>query len=146
MGRAYSSHSTLASDSRFQLVGVADRHGDRADQVASEIAGVRSGKGSSLSSIDWIDEVDAISIATPPMMHHDLVCEVLSRGLHVITEKPFAMSVAEGEGMVRAANDADRNLAIVHNFQFARSMNRLHGDSEGGRIGRISRRPGHTAG
>lgn len=128
---------TISSDPRFKLVGVADRHGDRAAEMASRIPGVRSGRGATLSAIDWISDVEAVSIATPPMAHHDLVCEALSRGLHVITEKPFAMSPAEGEAMISAAASANRNLAIVHNFQFARSMQRLRKDLESGRIGRI---------
>jgi scyllo-inositol 2-dehydrogenase (NADP+) len=98
---------------------------------------VRSGRGANLAAIDWISDVEAISVAAPPMAHHDLVCEALARGLHVITEKPFAMSVAEGQAMVSAADTAQRNLAVVHNFQFARSMNRLRADMENGKIGRI---------
>ena len=128
---------TIASDERFQLVGVADRRGERAVEIAVKMPGVRSGKGSGLSDISWIDEVDAVSIATAPVAHHDLVCEALSRGLHVITEKPFAMNVAEGQAMVDTARSASRNLAVVHNFQFARSMKRLRDDLERGRLGRI---------
>jgi predicted dehydrogenase len=40
----------------------------------------------------------------------------LQRGLHVITEKPFAISVREGQAMLAAATAADRTLAVVHNF------------------------------
>lgn len=127
----------LRSSSRFRLFGVADRHGDRAAEVASTMPGVRPGRGTILADINWINDVDAVSIATPPLSHHDLACEALERGLHVITEKPFAMSVAEGQEMVAAADVADRNLAVIHNFQFARSMQRLRADLEAGHIGRI---------
>ncbi len=128
---------TLRADSRFKLVGVADRRGERAQEVASAISTVRAGKGVRLRDIDWIDDVEAVSIATAPVAHHDLVCEALDRGLHVITEKPFAMSVAEGQAMVAAAQAAGRNLAVVHNFQFARSMKRLRADLDTGRLGHI---------
>ena len=128
---------TLRSNPRFQLVGVADRHGERAAEAAKAMRGVRDGKGTRLADIAWIDGVDAVSIATAPVAHHDLVCEALARGLHVITEKPFAMSVAEGQAMADAAKAADRKLAVVHNFQFARSMKQLRADLDSGRIGRI---------
>lgn len=128
---------TLACDPRFRLVGIADRHGDRAAEIAKNMQRTRSSGGASLSEISWIDDVDAISIATPPFAHHDLACEGLARGLHVITEKPFAMTVAEGAAMVDAARIAARQLAVVHNFQFARSMRRLRSDIRGGRIGSI---------
>lgn len=128
---------TLASDARFRLVGIADRRGDRAARIAKTMPGVRHGKGSRLADISWIEDVDAVSIATAPVAHHDLACEALARGLHVITEKPFAMTVVEGQAMVDASASAGRTLAVVHNFQFARSMTRLRRDMESGRIGRI---------
>lgn len=128
---------TIAGDDNLRLIGVADRQGDRAHDVAAKIGDIRASKASRLDDIDWIDEVDAISIATAPMAHHDLVCEALERGLHVITEKPFAMSVAEGQAMLAAAETADRILAVVHNFQFARSMLRLKRDLADGRLGEI---------
>jgi predicted dehydrogenase len=39
--------------------------------------------------------------------------------------------------MVAAAAYADRRLAVVHNFQFSRSMRRLCSDLESGRLGQI---------
>ncbi len=128
---------TIRSDRRFRLVGVADRRGERAQAVAGRIAGLRSSEGSRLDQIDWIGDVDAVSIATAPMAHHDLVREALNRGLHVITEKPFAMSVGEGRAMLADAERAQRCLAVVHNFQFARSMQRLKHDLSAGKLGAI---------
>jgi predicted dehydrogenase len=40
----------------------------------------------------------------------------------VIVEKPFAMSVAEADEMVARAEERELVLAVVHNFQFARSV------------------------
>lgn len=127
---------TILSDRRFRLIGVADRRGDRAQVLARRVS-ARAGQGSRLVDIDWINDVDAISVATAPMAHHDLVREALDRGLHVITEKPFAMSVAEGSTMIEDASRANKFLAVVHNFQFARSMQRLQRDLASGRLGAI---------
>lgn len=126
----------IAASRQFALVGVADRNGERAAKIADK-HGLRGSAAASLADIDWIDQVEAISIATPPTAHHDLACEAVGRGLHVITEKPFAMSTDEGEAMVSAADAAGRRLAVVHNFQFARSMQRLRSDLENGRLGAI---------
>lgn len=126
----------ISRNSQFELVGVADRTSSRSAAVASRYR-VRGSTASSLAKIDWIDEVDAVSIATAPMAHHDLSCEAIERGLHVITEKPFAMTIEEGQAMVVAAASADRRLAVVHNFQFARSMRRLRRDLESAKLGQI---------
>lgn len=126
---------TLLAVPGFKLVGIADRKSERVN--AAQVKGVRRATGTALAEIDWIDEVDAISVATAPFAHRDLVCEALERGLHVITEKPFAMNVAQGQEMVAAADKAQRMLGVVHNFQFARSMHRLKADLASGRLGRI---------
>lgn len=128
---------TISANPAYELVGVADRSAERVAQFAKANGKVRACQAKTLSAIDWIDEVDAISVATAPMAHHDLVCEGLARGLHVITEKPFAMTPGEGAAMVAAAADADRTLAVVHNFQFARSMEKLDRDIASGHLGRI---------
>lgn len=128
---------TILNDPRFQLVGVADRRGDRARSVADRMHRVRASEASRLDDIAWIDQIDALSIATAPMAHHDLVRQALDRGLHVITEKPFAMSEAEGSAMLEEAERTGKCLAVVHNFQFSRSMRRLKQDLTFGRLGAV---------
>jgi len=55
----------------------------------------------------------------------------------VLTEKPFAMTVQEGEELVRMAQTNNLRLAIVHNFQFARSTKRLLAEISKGTFGAI---------
>jgi predicted dehydrogenase len=71
------------------------------------------------------------------MSHYPLVRDALRAGKHVITEKPFAMSVPQGEELVALAEERQRSLAVVHNFQFAPCMKRLLDDIGLGRIGTI---------
>ena len=122
----------------FDVVGVIDSHAGRAEAVARERGYRRSAKAASLDDVAWLDEVDAVTVATAPMAHHALVRQALARGKHALTEKPFAMTVAQGEDMVAAAAAAGRQLAIVHNFQFARSTLRLKADIAAGALGAIT--------
>ncbi len=128
----------IERDSRFELVGVIDRSEGRAAEAAAKFNIPQFAKADALSNVDWARDLDALSIATAPMAHHDLAIEALSRGMHVITEKPFAMSRSEGAAMVEAASVAKRHLAVVHNFQFARSMQALQADLQSGRFGKIT--------
>lgn len=122
----------------FELAGVIDRAPGKASALAAKIGCRRHAETSDLSSIGWLSEVDAITVATSPAGHHDIVCQALALGKHVITEKPFAMSLAEGEAMVSAARANERCLGVVHNFQFARSTRRLLQEVGNGTIGRIT--------
>jgi len=66
----------------------------------------------------WLDDVDAVVMGTPPETHPDLVCEALERGLHVLVEKPFALTVADADRMIDTADAQGKILAVVHNLQF----------------------------
>jgi scyllo-inositol 2-dehydrogenase (NADP+) len=127
----------LLRDKGFEVVGVADRDCELASQVAKRFGIPRHCGATSVDEIDWIDAVDAVDVVTAPMSHHALIRGALERGKHVITEKPFAMSVAEGEELVALAEQRGRQLAIVHNFQFASSTTRLLEDLESGRLGGV---------
>jgi len=129
---------SMQRSNRFDVVGVIDRAPGRAQEVATRYHYRHNSQTSDLSSVAWLDQVDAITVATAPMAHFALVREAIALGKHVLTEKPFTMTVAEGEILLAEAAAGDRQLAIVHNFQFARSTRRLLGDIVDGALGTVS--------
>jgi len=65
------------------------------------------------------DDVDIVSIATPPHLHAEIAIAALRAGKHVICEKPTALNVAEAEDMFAAAQAAPGQLAIIdHELRF----------------------------
>lgn len=127
----------LRANPRFQVVGLADRNADLAATWARRLSVPHHAQAGSIAEIPWLDEVDAIDVVTAPMAHHALIRDALAAGKHVLTEKPFAMTVAQGEELVALAAQRQRVLAIVHNFQFASSMQRLLADLDNGGIGTV---------
>jgi scyllo-inositol 2-dehydrogenase (NADP+) len=128
---------TMEQSTEFEIVGVIDR----ASGVAKKIAKARGydnfAETSVLAEIPWLSDVDAITVTTAPMGHFSVISQALRLQKHVLTEKPFAMSIAEGEELVKLASDVGCCLAIVHNFQFARSTRRLLSELKAGNIGSI---------
>ena len=102
----------------YRLVGVVDRDEEKARRSARML------KVAHASALEdpALGEFDAVSIGTAPSAHHALAMAALSLGKHVIVEKPFAMSVSEADEMVASAKERRLVLAVVHNFQFARSV------------------------
>ena len=127
----------MCASSRYDVVGVIDRREGRARDVAGNRGLRRHARAAALSDVPWIQEVDAVTVAAAPMAHYGLIKEALALGKHVLTEKPFVMNVPEGEELARTAQDSDRRLAIVHNFQFARSTKRLLDDIANGKLGEV---------
>ena len=62
--------------------------------------------------------VDAVTIAAPTHLHHDLALQCISRGIHVMVEKPIAPTVEEGHAIVAAARRAGVTLMVGHVERF----------------------------
>ena len=62
--------------------------------------------------------VDAVTIAAPTHLHHDLAIECIARGINVMVEKPIAPTVEEGRAIVAAARRAGVKLMVGHVERF----------------------------
>lgn len=69
-------------------------------------------------------DLDIVTVCTPPWTHAELACSALSTGLHVFTEKPMAMNEGQASNMIDASVKANRLLCVSHNFLFSRSVRR----------------------
>ncbi|MDZ7711571.1 MAG: NAD-dependent epimerase/dehydratase family protein [Roseovarius sp.] len=83
-------------------------------------------------------EVEAVHILTPPDSHANLARKCLAAGLHVLVEKPVALSGIEAAGVAEAARAANRHFAAGHNFLGLPAYRRLKAQVEAGKLGRIS--------
>lgn len=64
-------------------------------------------------------DLDAAVIATPISTHFPLAWEALSRGKHVLVEKPLAHSSAKGEELVQLADRKGLTLLTGHTFIYS---------------------------
>lgn len=64
------------------------------------------------------NDIDLIIIATPNETHAPLASAALAAGKHVVVDKPFTVTLAEGEALARQAEQAGRVLAVFHNRRF----------------------------
>src|ERR1700749_2394548 len=62
--------------------------------------------------------VDAVTIAAPTHLHHEIALACIARKLHVLVEKPIASTVAEGHDIVDAARRAGVTLMVGHVERF----------------------------
>jgi len=58
---------------------------------------------------------DAVLIATPHYQHEPLATEAMSHGLHVLSEKPMAVTASAAENMIRTAERTGMTLALMFN-------------------------------
>ena len=63
-------------------------------------------------------ELDMLSIASPPDEHCSAALTGIERNLHVLCEKPFALTLVEAQLMAQAAAQSERVCGIAHEFRF----------------------------
>jgi predicted dehydrogenase len=83
------------------------------------------------------DQVDAVILALPNHLHASIGCEFLSRGIHVLCEKPLAVSVAECEQMCSAASGTGAILSVGYVTRFYPSTELTLRLIRGGLLGRL---------
>jgi predicted dehydrogenase len=96
------------------LIGVADPNPQQRELV-TRVLGV--------PAVDNADELlgpglDAVTIAAPTHLHHDLAMKCIARGIHVLVEKPIASNVDEGREIIAAAEAKGVTLMVGHVERF----------------------------
>jgi scyllo-inositol 2-dehydrogenase (NADP+) len=121
----------------FDIVAVVDRREERAAEAAKLLGLPRHAVAAAVDELPFEDEIDAVTCGTSPFAHHRVVRSALDAGKHAITDKPFTMTVAEGEELVGMAAERNLALCVVHNFQFARSVRQLRRWQDRGLLGDV---------
>jgi predicted dehydrogenase len=84
------------------------------------------------------EDLDLVSIATPPSTHAELTIAALRAGVDVLVEKPMAPSLEECDAMIAAAVENDRILSVVAQNRFRDDMATLKDVLDSGLIGPVS--------
>lgn len=119
------------------LAGVIDPTQQKVDAARRRFRVALGSTSGNPSQVEWLDQVDAVTIGTPPQTHFRLAREFLRAGKHVLVEKPMTMTPVEAEDLIATAKSAGKILAVVHNFQFARSVTRLRRLVAEGKLGEL---------
>lgn len=61
-----------------------------------------------------VPALDAVLVLTPPVVRPEIVEAMLEGGLHVLAEKPLALSSRQARGLAETAARRDRRLAVAH--------------------------------
>ncbi len=87
--------------------------------------------------LDKERELDFIDVSTPPAFHAEIALAALSRGVHVLCEKPLATSIAEARSMVDAARAHRRVVFPAHNYKHAPVVKFARETISSGRLGTV---------
>jgi UDP-N-acetyl-2-amino-2-deoxyglucuronate dehydrogenase len=116
------------------LAAVCDVDQHRADKLSKAYG---SPAFRSLDEMLKAASVDVVSICTPNGLHAEQTIQSLKAGLHVVCEKPMALSVQDCGEMIKAAENANRRLFIVKQNRFNPPVAAVKKAIDDGKLGRI---------
>lgn len=101
------------------LIAVCDVSKERASEIAQEhdIPNIFTDYEEMLK----MDDLDAVSVCLPNVMHMPATVAALEAGKHVLCEKPLAANAKDAEKMVSASEKTGKTLAMSLNFRYQAS-------------------------
>jgi len=84
------------------------------------------------------NEIDGVVISTPAALHFSTAKQALEAGKDVLVEKPLALTVEEGEALVKLAAEKDRILMVGHLLEYHPGIMKLREMVSDGELGRIN--------
>jgi predicted dehydrogenase len=131
VGRIQAEALSTLPESEF--VAVCDSDGGRAESFALRFD-VRF--FTNLSSLITECGVEAIFVCTPHPLHAQSAIEAASAGVHVLVEKPLAVSVEECDAMIRAARRNGVKLGTISQRRWYQPVRRMKQAIDASKIGR----------
>ena len=128
-------HARIYADmEEVELVGVADPDAKTRAQVAARhhTRGYED-YGTLLDE----EQPELVSLAVPTKWHYPIASDLIDRGVHVLVEKPFTLTLEEGRLLIEQARSRGVKLGVGHIERFNPAIIELKGHLDAGELGRI---------
>ena len=84
------------------------------------------------------NDIDLIGIATESGIHAEIALYCIDHGIHVIIEKPMAMSMKDADEIIQRSEEKKVKVCACHQNRFNVAIQRLRHAVEEGRFGKLS--------
>ena len=81
--------------------------------------------------------IDALAIVTPIHTHYDLAKRALSKGKHILVEKPFTSSAAHAEELIALAEKMNLKICVDHTFLYTPAVEKIKEMIDTDEIGKV---------
>lgn len=83
-------------------------------------------------------KLDLVSIATESGCHAEIALYCIAHGIHVIIEKPMAMSMKDADEIIRLSEEKHVKVSACHQNRFNIAVQKMRHALEQGRFGKLS--------
>jgi predicted dehydrogenase len=97
-----------------------------------------AGRNDDLAALLDGDRVDVLHVCTPNHVHARQALAALERGIHVVCEKPLAVSTAECETLIPAAEDRNLVNAVCYHVRSYPLVEHMRAGVAAGTVGEVT--------
>jgi len=127
--------ASIKSFPQFQLVAACDVRENQLQSAIKKI-GDTARPYTDYQKLLADPDIDAVLIATPNCVHHEVFLAALEARKHVLCEKPMAVTLDQCKAMKAAAEKSDRTVLYTMQLRYSPRMNAMRKAIDDGKIGR----------
>ena len=140
-GRIATNHMTAAVNNKLRIVAVCDVMEKKTEDLL--VKHELSDNPDIKRYVDYKlmiekEKPELVSIATESGNHAAIALDVIKMGINVIIEKPMAMSIADADAIIDAAEKYGVKVSACHQNRFNIAIQKLRKALEDGRFGKLS--------
>jgi len=125
----------LSATEGLLLTAVCDRNPDRIEAARALTPDIKTFE----DATEMLDsgEIDLVVVSTPPNSHYSWAKEALTRGLHVVLEKPMALTAEQCDELIALAKEKERLLVVYQNRRYDADFVTIQSIIKSGQIGDV---------
>lgn len=140
-GRISTNHIKAAVNNKLEIVAVCDVVPEHMEAVLAKHGLEQDGsirRYTDYKKLIEETEPELVSIATESGLHAEIALYCIDRGIHVIIEKPMAMSLKDADRIIALSEERWVKVCACHQNRFNVAVQEMRKALESGRFGRLS--------
>ena len=144
-GRISMNHILAAMDNRLEIVALCDIKPCKIDEIVEKFdLSEDVGKYTDFKHMLENEALDLIAICTESGKHGEIAIDCIEAGVHLIIEKPIALSLAEADAIITKAKKKKVKVSTCHQNRFNKSVQKIRAAIETERFGKLLHGTAHV--
>ena len=140
-GRISSNHIKAALNNGFDIVAVCDLVPEKMESLLRK-HNLENNKNikkyTDYKKMLSENQAELVSIATESGSHAEIALYCINMGIHVIIEKPMAMSLYDADQIIKLSEEKNVKVCVSHQNRFNIAVQKMRKALESGRFGKLS--------
>ena len=144
-GRISPNHVAAAIDNKLDIVALCDLDDIKIDDTLRNFKlSEQTKKYKEYKDMINNEDIDLIAICTESGNHASIALDCIAKGIHLIIEKPIALSLEDVDKMIEMAKLNNVKISSCHQNRFNKSIQKIREAIEANRFGKLMHGTAHV--